>query len=135
KVGVAYGGPELSERNLRCLEQHGRWALGVGCSGRPSTPTPNTQHPTPISATGDILTGRTAVLYGLRGATSCQMHTLFQLPDTEFGARTRNKTEAVLHHLLLHPENGVIAWLLHLRQVTGQSGLNWLDLPSVGLLT
>jgi len=152
KRGIAYGGPELSERNLRCLE------AGVQvfrCSGvqagnvkdRPDFVDPehlNTQdhrqqqpavppeHLTPISATGDILEGRTAVLYGLRGATSCQMHTLFQLPDTEFGARTRNKTEAVLHHLLLHPESGLVAWLLHLRRVTGQGGLNWLDLPAVG---
>ena len=58
--------------------------------------------------------------------------TTVQLPDTEFGARTRNKTEAVLHHLLLHPESGLIAWLLHLRRTTGRAGLNWLDLPAVG---
>jgi hypothetical protein len=144
KRGIAYGGPELSERNLRCLEQ--ATVLGVGCSAlgnspEPSTPSPqhpkpNTQHlSVPISATGDILTGRTAVLYGLRGATSCQMHTLFQLPDTEFGARTRNKTEAALHHLLLHPESGLVAWLLHLRRVTGHGGLNWLDLPALGSST
>jgi hypothetical protein len=85
-----------------------------------------------LSGTGDILTGRTAALYGLRGATSCQMHTLFQLPDTEFAARTRNKAEAVLHHLLFHPTSGLVAWLLHLRRVTGRAELNWLDLPSVG---
>jgi hypothetical protein len=139
KRGVAYGGPELSERNLRCLAagvqafRPGTRAVGDGVpAGSPQHPTPNTQRLPPISATGDILCGRTAVLYGLRGATSCQMHTLFQLPDTEFGTRTRNKTEAVLHHLLLHPESGLIAWLLHLRRVTSQSTLHWLDLSAVG---
>jgi hypothetical protein len=97
--------------------------------------TPSAQRLTPISATGDILTGRTAAQYGLLGATSCQMHTLFQLPDTEFGARTRNKAEAALHHLLLHPTTGLVPWLLHLRRVTGRAELNWLDLPKAGLST
>jgi hypothetical protein len=95
-------------------------------------PTPNTEHRVALSGTGDILTGRTAALYGLSGATSCQMHTLFQLSDTEFAARTRNKTEAVLHHLLFHPSTGLIAWLLHLRRVTGHAALQWLDLPFIG---
>jgi hypothetical protein len=147
KIGVAYGGPELSERNLRCLELLMRSGVqAFTCSaglppgvptdqkvGATEHPTPNTEYRIPISATGDILTGRTSMLYGLRGATSCQMHTLFQLPDGEFAARTRNKTEAVLHHLLFHPTTGLIAWLLHLRRVTGQAGLNWMDLPKVGL--
>ena len=131
KIGVAYGGPELSERNLRCLERAsglGHWALEAD----PERPAPNAQRLIPISATGDILTGRTAALYGLRGATSCQMHTLFQLPDTEFAARSRNKTETVLHHLLFHPISGLIAWILHLRRVSGQAELNWLDLPFIG---
>jgi hypothetical protein len=133
KVGVAYGGPELSERNLRCLERTS--VFGVRCSVLGTSAehrTPNTEHRMALSGTGDILTGRTAALYGLRGATSCQMHTLFQLPDTEFAARTRNKAEAVLHHLLFHPTSGLVAWLLHLRRVTGRAELNWLDLPSVG---
>jgi hypothetical protein len=133
KVGVAFGGPELSERNLRCL-----WA-GVQAFRRSGVQDTrperlNARSPErlpPISATGDILSGRTAVLYALRGATSCQMHTLFQFPDTEFAARTRSKTEAVLHHLLFHPTSGLIAWILHLRRVTGQGNLNWLDLPNL----
>jgi hypothetical protein len=134
KVGVAYGGPELSERNLRCLQafrRSGAQVFGPTGTGLPSTArTP--EQPLPLSATGDILTGRTAAQYGLLGATSCQMHTLFQLSDAEFRARTRNKTEAVLHHLLLHPTTGLVPWLLHLRRVTGQAALNWLDLPEVG---
>jgi hypothetical protein len=118
KAGVAYGGPDLSARNLRTLD------LCRAASYR--TP--------PISATGDILTGRMALRYALRGASSCQMHTVFQLPDTEFAGRMRNKSAAVLHHLLFHPDSGLVAWLLHLCRVSGRERLAWLDLPSLGVV-
>jgi hypothetical protein len=121
KVGVAYGGPDLSRRNLEGLAA----IQAAVTEGRIRTPLP------PISGTGDILTGRMAVRYGLLGATSCQMHTLFQLPDTEFGAETRNKTAAVLHHLVLHPESGLIHSLQRLSARLDRP-VNWLDLPAVG---
>jgi hypothetical protein len=119
KIGVAYGGPDLSARNLRVLDLD-------RAGGRPMPP---------ISGSGDILTGRMAVRYGLRGASSCQMHTVFQLPDTEFAGRMRNKSAAVLHHLLFHPDSGLVAWLLHLRRVSGRDHLAWLDLPSLGTVS
>src|SRR5262249_38710371 len=115
KVGVAYGGPDLSARNLRTLD--------LCRAAVPSLP--------PLSGTGGLLTGRMAVRSGLRGATSCQMHTVFQLPDTEFAGRMRNKSAAVLHHLLFHPDSGLIAWLLHLRRISGREHLGWLDLPNL----
>jgi hypothetical protein len=59
------------------------------------------------------------------------MHTLFQLPDTELASTTRNKTAAVLHHLVFHPGSGLLAWIEHLRRTTGQT-LHWLDLPALG---
>jgi len=121
KVGVAYGGPDLSARNLAGLAAI-REAVAAGSIRRPLPP---------ISGTGDILTGRMAARYGLLGATSCQMHTVFQLPDTEFGATTRNKTAAVLHHLLLHPESGLIGCLLRLSEVAGRP-VHWRDLPALG---
>lgn len=121
KMGAAYGGPELSRRNLAALRRIVRASL----QGTLRRPLP------PISGTGDILTGRTAAEYALLGATSCQMHTLFQLPDTEFGATTRNKSAAVLHHLVFQPDNGLLAALLHLGQVHGRA-LHWMDLPAVG---
>lgn len=117
--GVAYGGPELSHRNLAGLR--GLRAAAPGFR----RPLP------PLSGTGDILSGRTALRYGLAGCSSCQVHTLFQLPDTEFAATTRNKTEAVLHHLVLHPRSGLVAWLLHLGQRVGR-GVHWRDLPALG---
>ncbi len=120
--GVAYGGPELSRKNLLGLQQ----VRQATRDGRIRGPIP------PISATGDILTGRMAVEYGLLGATSCQMHTLFQLPDTEFGATTRSKTAAVLHHLVLHPQTGLLACLLHLSQLHGKP-VHWRDLAGLEL--
>jgi hypothetical protein len=121
KTGVAYGGPDLSRRNLSAL----RRILAALRDGEIRNPAP------PISGTGDILTGKMAVEYGLLGAASCQMHTLFQLPDRELGAAMRNKTAAVLHHLLLHPETGCVAWLLHLGAVLGRQ-VDWLGLPAAG---
>jgi hypothetical protein len=121
KVGVAYGGPDLRRRNLATL----RAAANARARGVIRRALP------PISGTGDILTGRMAVEYGLLGATSCQMHTLFQLPDTAFAATMRNKSAAVLHQLLLHPETGLVAWLLHLGSMSGRK-IDWRDLPAMG---
>jgi hypothetical protein len=60
-----------------------------------------------------------AAEYLLRGASSFQMHTLFQLPDGEFAMRAGSKTEKALHHLLFHPEDGFLAWILDLRERLG----------------
>lgn len=107
--GVAYGGPDLSARNLavlarlRLLEHRGEVPV---CH-------------TPVSATGNIASGRTAVEYMMRGASSFQMHTYFQLPAGEYGMREGSRTARALHELYFHPERGLIAWLLHLRQAFG----------------
>jgi hypothetical protein len=104
--GIAYGGPDLSERNLavlgrmRTLEQVGQIPICL----------------LPISATGNIVTGRIAAEYLLRGASSFQVHTYFQLPSSEYKMRTGSKTARALHELYFHPEEGLLAWLLHLRR-------------------
>lgn len=104
--GVAYGGPDLSKRNLavlgsmRTLEQVGQIPICLF----------------PISATGNIGTGRIAAEYLLRGASSFQIHTYFQLPSSEYKMRTGSKTARALHELYFHPEEGLLAWLLHLRR-------------------
>ncbi len=105
KVGVAYGGPDLSDRNLAVLE---RYLSSQGSSAQAASALP-------LSASGDINSGRIAVEYLLRGASSFQMHTLFQLPDNEFAMRSGGKTEKALHVLLFHPQEGFIAWMLDLR--------------------
>jgi hypothetical protein len=104
--GIAYGGPDLSMRNLsvlgsmRALEHAGQIPACF----------------LPISATGNIVSGRIAVKYLLRGASSFQIHTYFQLPNSEYKMRTGSKTARALHELYFHPEEGLIAWLLHFRQ-------------------
>lgn len=119
KVGVAFGGPDLSHRNLRLLSQLRQAAERGEIEG--SVP--------PISATGDVCSGKMAVEYGLRGATSVQMHTLFQLPDLYFGLRSGSKSLKAMHFLLFDPATGLIPWLLHVKNRTGLSA--WMDLAQV----
>ena len=112
KRGVAYGGPELSKRNLRILRQ-ARDAVRDGSLA--TLP--------PISATGDILTGRTAAEYALAGAENFQMHTLFQLPNSEFSAARLPRTARAVHRLVLHPIHGFAACMARLRQSSESAGL------------
>lgn len=114
KVGVAYGGPDLSDRNLSVLEKFlaARFASHAESEFLP------------VSATGDIHSGRVAAGYLLRGSSTFQMHTIFQLPDGEYAMSSGGKPEKALHLLLFHPEEGLIAWLLHLRAAFGwKSGM------------
>ncbi len=99
--GIAAGGPDLSDRNLRVL---GRFfeRLAAPHADRPE-----------LSATGNIDSGRMALEYLLRGARSFQLHTFFQLPPAAYAMRRGSKTAKALHLLYWHPEKGLIAWLLH----------------------
>jgi len=108
KKGIAYGGPDLSARNLRVLRRH--MEQNRRERGRRSIP---------ISATGDILTGRRAVEYALVGATSFQMHTLFQLPGSEFAASVGSRTSRALHRLLFDPQTGFLVWMAHYKERFG----------------
>lgn len=119
KRGVAYGGPDLSDRNLATLERFLREAQTASPHGNIAREDTGATAPLPLSATGDIHSGRMAAEYLLRGASSFQMHTLFQLPDSEFAMCSGSKTEKALHGLLFHPEDGFIAWALDLRDKLG----------------
>lgn len=102
--GIAYGGPDLSDRNLRVLSHFQREAAAG-----------NVRQPVlPLSATGNIGSGKMALEYALRGASSFQMHTLFQLPASEYRMQRGNKTEKALHALYFHPEDGFVVWMHHL---------------------
>ncbi len=92
--GLAYGGPDLSDRNLLALR---RYRERYGSLRKP------------LSATGNIHCGAMAGAYTRLGADSFQMHTLFQLPDECFTKRDGSRAEKALHHLLFHPETGWIA--------------------------
>jgi hypothetical protein len=91
---VAYGGWDLSERNLRVLDRV-----------RPGLE---------VSATGNICSGRMMVEYARRGATSGQLHTFFQLPAEQYAARLPSRVASALHTLLYHPADGLVAVLLDL---------------------
>ena len=115
--GVAYGGPDLSDRNLAVLEKCRSLINHTGVE---------------ISGTGDIDSGRTAVEYALRGCTSVQMHTLFQVPSQPPAGSKVSRTRRTLARLIFDPADGLVAWLWHARQnwgVVDDQGISrWLDL-------
>jgi hypothetical protein len=99
KQGAAYGGPELSDRNLRVLSR-----LTPGDS--PGVPE--------LSGTGNIHSGRMILEYARRGCESVQLHTFFQLPLEEYTATDGSRTQRALHQLVFDPEHGLIAGMLDL---------------------
>lgn len=115
--GVAYGGWDLSDRNLRVLDL----ARSEGWTARPE-----------VSATGNIQSGRLMVEYALRGATSGQIHTYFQLPLSEYPSGAGGRTSRALHSLVYHPEEGLLAWIAHLGEtgtlVKREGLLHFLDI-------
>ena len=118
-AGVAYGGPELSDRNLRVLDSY-----------RP-LPSPTVPY-RPLSGTGNIHSGRMIVDYALRGCSSVQLHTFFQLPLEEYPATDGSRTQRALHALVFDPRDGLLAVMLE-REAAGtlarRSGeLHFLDL-------
>lgn len=118
--GVAFGGPALSRRNLRVLDAY---------RASPSAA------PRELSATGDVSSGRRAIEYALRGATSVQLHTFFQLPRSEYRSTAASRSAAAMHELVLHPERGLMAWMLHLAEcgtLAPRDGLlQWVDIADV----
>jgi hypothetical protein len=105
KVGVAFGGPDLSDRNFRTLDA---WLKSNG-----------NKRPIEFSASGNICSGRMMIEYALRGATSGQMHTLFQLPNPNYKRTEGSKTIKALHELVFNPQKGLVACMIHLREVSG----------------
>lgn len=95
---VAFGGFDLSERNLRVLEAARR--------GGVSTP--------PLTGTGNVSTGRLIVEYARLGCQSVQLHTFFQLPLSEYPATEGSRPQRALHTLLFEPRDGLIASMLDL---------------------
>ena len=98
---VAYGGWDLSDRNLRVLDLYRL---------RP----PSAALDRPLAGTGNISSGRMILEYARRGCESVQLHTLFQLPLSEYSATHGSRTARVLHALVFHPQDGLIAAMLEL---------------------
>jgi hypothetical protein len=98
ELAVAFGGIELSDRNLRVLAAVRRRQLA----------TPQ------LIGTGNVCTGRLILDYARLGCESVQLHTFFQLPLTEYPATDGSRPQRALHSLLFHPKDGLIAGMLDL---------------------
>jgi dihydroorotate dehydrogenase len=124
--GVAYGGPDLSDRNLRVLSAWRAAQKHAQAATRPLE----------LSATGDISSGRIAVEYALRGCTSFQIHTLFQVPAFEYALRSGTKVQKAMHRLYFDPQTGFIPWSIHAARrlgIGGEGGIvRFLDLARRG---
>jgi hypothetical protein len=97
---VAYGGWDLSERNLRVLR-----AARAGAARQPA-----------LVGTGNIHSGRLVLDYARMGCESVALHTYFQLPLGEYAATAGSRTERALHTLLFHPADGLVAGMLELER-------------------
>jgi hypothetical protein len=120
EAGVAFGGYDLSERNLRVLETARQNGL--------ATP--------PLVGTGNVTTGRLILDYARLGCESVQLHTFFQLPLSEYPATEGSRPQRALHTLVFHPTDGLLAGILDLEasgSLERRSGeLRFLDLPYSG---
>jgi hypothetical protein len=120
ELSVAFGGYDLSERNLRVLETARRNGVTT----------------TPMVGTGNINSGRLILDYARMGCESVQLHTFFQLPLSEYPATEGSRARRALHTLLFHPQEGLIAGMLELEsqglleRVGGE--LRYLDLIDSG---
>ena len=96
-AAVAYGGWDLSERNLRVLREAGAPAL-------------------PRVGTGNVCSGRMVLDYARAGCESVELHSFFQLPLAEYPATAGSRTQRALHALLFHPVDGIVAGMLDLER-------------------
>jgi hypothetical protein len=104
--GIAYGGPDLSDRNLRVMSRFVHTAEKGDVNSA-----------LPWCATGNIVTGKMALEYALRGASSFQLHTFFQLPADQYRMTTGSKIQKALNELYFHPQTGFVVWMHHLADV------------------
>jgi hypothetical protein len=113
-LSAAYGGYDLSDRNLRVLRSASR---------RPRPP---------LVGTGNICSGRMLLDYARLGCESVELHTFFQLPLSQYPALGGSRTQRALHALFFHPQEGLVAGMLALeaeRQLERRDGeLHFLDL-------
>jgi hypothetical protein len=120
---VAYGGYDLSDRNLRIL---------AGARGQGMT-LPS------LAGTGNICSGKMILEYARLGCQSVQLHTFFQLPLSEYPATHGSRTQRALHMLFFHPTDGLIAGMLDLEESGSldrrEEELRFLDLSGSGLFS
>ena len=98
-AGVAFGGWDLSERNLRVLR------AARADRARPA-----------LVGTGNACSGRVVLDYARAGCESVELHTFLQLPLAEYPAVEGTRTQRALHALLFHPADGLVAGMLDLER-------------------
>ena len=112
---VAFGGYDLSERNLGILRQARDEHLALPA----------------LTGTGNVCSGRMILEYARLGCESVQLHTFFQLPLSEYPATGGTRPQRGLHALIFEPRHGLIAGLLDLEEagsISRQGGeLRFLD--------
>jgi hypothetical protein len=99
-AGVAFGGWDLSERNLRVLRAARRDGLRLP----------------PLVGSGNVCSGRVVLDYARAGCESVELHSFFQLPLAEYPAVAGSRTQRALHALFFHPEDGLVAGMLELER-------------------
>ena len=92
--GVAYGGPALARRNLGALDAF------IALKGRAGRL---------VCRLRDIHSGRRMTIRFARGGKRADSH-LFSAAR-ECTGLLASRPAAALHELVLHPENGLIAWI------------------------
>ena len=102
---VAYGGWDLSERNLRVLRAARAAPAGATNAAGPA-----------LVGTGNVSSGRLILDYARAGCESVALHTYFQLPLREYAATDGSRSERALHALLFHPVDGLVAGMLELER-------------------
>jgi hypothetical protein len=107
KKGVAYGGWDLSDRNLKVLSDFRK----LQYEGKLSKDIKS------WSATGNIESGRTMVEYGLRGCSSGQIHTYFQAPVNNYRMSLGSRSQKAMNELLFNPVDGMIVSMLYLKNI------------------
>jgi len=116
-AGVAFGGYDLSDRNLRVLEE----------ARRVSEDLP------PLVGSGNVCSGRVLLEYARLGCESVELHTFFQLPLSEYPALEGSRSQRALHALVFHPKDGLLAGMLDLEAAgvleRREGELRFLDLP------
>jgi hypothetical protein len=104
--GVAFGGWELSDRNLRVLD------LYTSALREAPSPPPRPH----LVGTGNVCSGKMVLAYARCGCESVQVHTFFQLPLDQYPATAGSRTQRALHALVFHPVDGLVAGLLDLAE-------------------
>ncbi len=99
--GVAYGGPDLSDRNLRILTRVRQSRIGS-----------RKRRIVPVSGTGNITSGTIAYQYLRAGAVTLQIHTFFQLPLSCYPRKVGSRIERALHSILFSLADGLLLHLL-----------------------